>query len=127
MKLITVIALAGILLLQVTHAIPQSSVGGPMVVAAAFLAAALAVAAHEAWTERRGPLGWVLNGAIALVAMFFAAQAGGMAMVVLLAPFTDQSSLAASGSGVMATALAGAMAITLLGVRGALLLARRWR
>lgn len=127
MKLIFFAALAGILLLQASGAIPLSSVGGPMMIALVVFAAALALAMHEAWRESRGPLGWLLNLVIALVTTFFAAQVAGLVMVIVLAPFTDGTSLAASGGPVMAIALAGVMAMTLLGVQGALHVVKRWR
>ncbi len=127
MKIIAFIAIAGLLLLQVSGLIPMSSVEGPLVIALVVFGAAIAVGLHEAWTEKRGVLGWLLNIVIALVSAFFAAQAGGMLMVVLLKPFMDQASLAASGGGVMAAALVGAMATTLLGVWAALRLVKRWR
>lgn len=127
MRSIAIIALAGIVLLQFTGVIPLSSVGGPMMVALACFSAALAVGVHEAWTTRRGVFGWALNILIVLVATFFAAQAGGMLMVFVLAPFTDGSSLAAAGGIVMMLALIGAMGSTLLGSWGALQLLKRWR
>jgi hypothetical protein len=53
MQYIVLIAVIGILLLQLTGAIPLDSVGGSMVIALAFFAGALAVAIHEAWTKKR--------------------------------------------------------------------------
>ncbi len=127
MKSIVVVAVVGILVLFGLGGIPLASVGGSLTIGVAFLAAALAVAIHEAWTERRGIIGWIVNVVIVLVAAFFAAQAGGFVMVMLLAPFTEGTSLAASGGAVMAIALAGAMGATLLGAWGALRLLKRWR
>ncbi len=127
MKYITLIAISGILLLHLTGAIPPSSVGGPLVIAMACLTAAFAVGVHEAWTERRGVLGWILNLFISFFATFLAAQAGGGIMAIVLSPFADGSSLAAAGGWVMALALAGTMGATILGVWGALRFAKRWR
>ena len=61
MKYIALIAVIGILLLQATGAIPLASVGGSMTIGLAFIAAALALGIHEAWTNRRGALGWIVN------------------------------------------------------------------
>ncbi|MCE3257850.1 MAG: hypothetical protein K0Q64_1933 [Nitrobacter vulgaris] len=61
MPYILLIAVVGILLVHVSGAILLSSVGGPMVIALAVFVAALAVAVHEAWTKRRGVLGWIVN------------------------------------------------------------------
>lgn len=127
MKIIIAAAVTGILLLHATGAIPLSSVGGPMVIALGIFAGALAVGIHEAWTERRGIAGWAVSILVSFVAAFFAAQMAGLAMVMILSPFVDQSSLAATGGAVMGVALAGAMVITLLGCWGALRFVSRWR
>ena len=105
---IVLIAVIGILLLQLTGSIPLSSVGGPMAIALAFFAAALAVGIHEAWTKKRGVLGWIVNIVVSFVGAFLAAQLGGLVMVMMLCPFMDgASSLAATGVPVMSVALAG--------------------
>ena len=128
MKYIVPIAVIGILLLQLTGSIPLSSVGGAMVIAMAVLVGTLAVAIHEAWTKKRGALGWIVNIVVSFVGAFLVAPLGGMVMVMLLFPFMDgSSSLAAAGGPQMSIALAGQMAITLLGSWGALWLVNRWR
>jgi len=128
MKYIMPIAVIGILLLQLTGSIPLSSVGGAMVIAVAVLVGTLAVAIHEAWTKKRGVLGWIVNIVVSFVGAFLVAPLGGMVMVMLLFPFMDgSSSLAAAGGPQMSIALAGQMAITLLGSWGALWLVNRWR
>ncbi|MCW5701398.1 MAG: hypothetical protein AB7I42_28390 [Bradyrhizobium sp.] len=125
---IVLIAVIGILLLQGTGAIPLDSVGGAMTVAMAVLAGTLAVAIHEAWTRKRGVLGWIVNIAVSFVGAFLIAPLGGMVMVMLLAPFMDgASSLASAGGPRMSIALAGQMAITLLGSWAALWFVNRWR
>jgi hypothetical protein len=50
-----------------------------------------------------------------------------MIMVMILSPFMDGSSLAASGGAVMAVSLAGTMAAVVLGSWGALAIVNRWR
>lgn len=128
MKYIVLIAVIGILLLQWTGAIPLDSVGGAIVIAMAVLAGALAVAIHEAWTKKRGVLGWIVNIIASFVGAFLAAPLGGMVMAMLLVPFMDgSSSLAAAGGPQMSVALAGQMLITLLGSWGVLWLVNRWR
>lgn len=121
------LAVIAILLLQWTGAIPLSSVGGPMAIALVFLIAALAVAIHEAWTEKRGALGWIVNIVVSFIGAFFGAQLGGMVAVFVLSPFMNGTSLAASGGGVMSAALVIAMGAALLGSWGALRLVKRWR
>lgn len=128
MKYILPIAVMGVLLLQWTGAIPLDSVGGAMVIAMAVFAGALAVAVHEAWTRKRGLLGWIVNILASLVGAFLIAPLGGMVMMMLLVPFMQgSSSLAAAGGPQMSIALAGQMTITLLGVWGSLWLVNRWR
>ena len=61
MKYIALIAVIAIILLQFSGAVPQASVGGPMTLALVFFAAVLAVAIHEAWSNNRGVLGWIVN------------------------------------------------------------------
>lgn len=127
MPYILFIAVIGVLLLYVSGAIPLSSVGGPMVIAAAFFAAALAVAIQEAWTKRRGVFGWIVNIVSSFFGTFVAAQLGGLVMVIVLSPFVSGSSLAASGGAVMAASLVGTMAASVLGSWGALAIVNRWR
>ncbi len=128
---IALIAVIGILVLQLTGAIPLSSAGGPMVIAVALFAAALAVAIHEAWTRKRGVLGWIANIIVAFVGVFLAAQLGGMVMVIilmLLSPVvTLDSSLAATGGPLLYLSLVFMMAVALLGSWGALWVLNRWR
>lgn len=124
MKYVALIAIAGIVLLGLSGAIPRSSVGGPMVIALAFFAAALAVAIHEAWTQSRGVLGWILNIIIAFVAVFVSAPIAGMIFTIAL---PVQGSLAATGGPVMIIALAGTMGAVLLAVWGSFELLKKWR
>jgi hypothetical protein len=127
MKYIALIAVIGILLLQLTGSIPPGSVGGSMTIGLAFIVAALAVGIHEAWTQKRGVLGWIVNIVVAFVGVFVAAPLGGMVVVMMLSPFMDKSSLAATGGPVMSVGLAGGMLVALLGSWGALQIVNRWR
>jgi hypothetical protein len=128
MTYIVLIAVIGVLLLQWTGSIPLDSVGAAMVIAMPVLVGTLAVAIHEAWTKKRGVLGWIVNIVVSFVGAFLVAPLGGMVMVMLLFPFMDgSSSLAAAGDPQMSIALAGHMAITLLGSWGALRIVNRWR
>lgn len=128
MMYIVLIAVGGILLLQWTGVIPLDSVGGALVIAAAVIFGSIAVAIHEAWTKKRGALGWIVNIVISFVGALLLAPLGGAVMVMLLLPFMDgASSLAAAGGAKMSVALAGQMAVSLLGSWGALWLLNRWR
>ena len=128
MPIIMLSAVIGIVFLQATGAIPAGSVGGAMAIALALLLGALAVGIHEAKARQRGVPGWIVSIVVALAGAFLVAPLGGMAMAMLLRPFTEGStSLAAAGGPVMAIAVAGTMAATLLGAWGALALVGRWR
>jgi hypothetical protein len=124
---IALIAVIGILLLHSTGAVPLMGVGGAMTLGLALLAAAPAVGVHEAWTKKRGVLGWIVSIVVSFAGAFLFAPLGGMVVVMLLSPFMDKPSLAATGGGVMIVALAGMMLVTLLGAWGALWIVNRWR
>ena len=125
MMYIALIAVIGILLLQWTDSIPLASVGGSMTIGLAFLAAALAVGIHEAWTKKRGMLGWIVNIVASFVGAFVAAPLGGMVLAILLRD--GSRSLAATGGPRFSVALVGGMLVTLLGAWGALWIVNRWR
>jgi hypothetical protein len=125
MTYIALIAVIGILLLQLSGAVPLASVGGSIIIGWAFLAAALAVGVHEAWTEKRGVLGWIVNIVVSFVGAFVVAPVGGMVVVLLLSD--GSRSLAAAGGPRLSAALAGMMLVTLLGSSGALRIVNRWR
>jgi hypothetical protein len=129
MKLIALIAVIGILLLQATGAIPLASVGGSLTIGFAFIAAALAVGIHEAWTQQRGAFGWLVNIVVSFVGALFGAQAGGFVVVMLLSMtgMMDGSSIAKTGGLPMSFALAGGMLATLAGAWGAIWVVNRWR
>lgn len=127
MQYIALIAMIGILLLHSTGAVPLTGVGGAMTIGLALLAVAPAVGMHEAWTKRRSVLGWIVSIVVSLVGAFLFAPLGGMVIVLILSPFMDKPSLAATGGPVMYAALAGMTLVTLLGAWGALWIVNRWR
>ena len=122
---IALIAVIGILLLHSTGAIPLTGVGGAMTMGWALLVAAPAVGIHEAWTKKRGVLGWIVNIVVSFVGAFVAAPLGGMVIGIVLSD--GSRSLAATGGPRFSVALAGGMLVTLLGSWGALWIVNRWR
>jgi hypothetical protein len=122
---IALIAVIGILLGQASGAIPLASVGGSMTIGLAFIVAALVVGIHEAWTNKRGVLGWIVNIVVSFVGAFVAAPLGGMIIGILLSD--GSGSLAATGGPRFSVALASGMLVTLLGAWGALWIVNRWR
>ncbi len=128
MKIIALIAVIGILVLQAAGAIPLASVGGPLTIGLVFIAAALAVGIHEAWTEKRGVLGWIVNIVVSFVGALVGAQLGGFVIVMLLSlTGMMEGSIAKTGGLPMSFALAGGMLATLAGACGALWIVNRWR
>jgi len=127
--IIVLIAVIGIVVLQLVGAIPNDAVGGGLVIAAATFVAVLAIAVHEAWTKQRGVLGWIVNIVVSLLGAFFAAQLSGPLVAIPLLALTGGggSSLAAAGGGVMSVALALMMVVTIAGSSGALWLVNRRR
>lgn len=124
---ISLVAVAGIVLLHTVGMVPTDGVGGSMVIGLALLAAAPVVGIHEAWTRGRGPVGWLVNIAVALFGAFLVAPLGGLIVSLLLGPFTRGSSLAAGGGPAMPLALALMMLVVLGGAWGAIQVVNRWR
>lgn len=127
MKYIAPIAVIAILLLQFSGAVPQSSVGGPMTLALVFFAGALAVGIHEAWSKKRGVLGWIVNIPVSLAGAFFAAEFGNLIFEPILMLLNLEGSLAATGHPLLYVLLAGMMLLMLLGSWIALQFVNRWR
>lgn len=127
MKYVAPIAVIGILLLQLSGVVPQSSVGGPMTLALGFLVAAVAVGIQEAWSQKRGVLGWIVN----VVVAFFGGIVGGLvgSMVLEAVPVLASlgGSVAASGNVLLYVMLAAQMLFVLFGAWIALQLVNKLR
>ena len=130
MKYIALIAVIAVVLLQATGA--QSSFGGTLTMGLVFLSAALAVGIHDAWSKKRGVLGWIVS--------IVASLAGGLLVFSGLSDLVDLvivlilallslagSSLTVSGPTVSYFAPAGMMLLTLGGSWAALWIVNRWR
>lgn len=115
MKIIALVAVAAILLVQFSGAVPKSSVGGPMTLFLFFVLGMLATGIHEAWSQRRGILGWIVSIVVAVVGGLVAAFLGGMIMDVVLSTLKLEQPLASSGHPLLYIASAGMMIFTLLG------------
>lgn len=85
MKWIALAAVAGIIVLQLLGTIPDSSVGGPMTLFFAFMLAALAAGIHEAWTMKRGVIGWIVSIVAALAGAIVAGLVGGSLVDTVMA------------------------------------------
>ncbi|UPK23720.1 hypothetical protein [Bradyrhizobium sp. 195] len=94
MKTITLLAVAAMLLLEAFG--PTSSVGGSMTFMLVFVVVMLAVAIYEAWSNRRGAIGWVVNVFASAFGALVAIALVGMAMDILLPYLRLEGSLASS-------------------------------
>jgi hypothetical protein len=133
MKYIAPIAVIAIWFIQYSGAVPESSVGGPITLAIVFFSATLAVGLHEAWTNKRGVLGWIVNIPVALVGGFLAAEVGNLIFPLILMLANSLGllnlggSLAATGGPLLYIGLAAMMLLMLLGSSIALQIVNRWR
>lgn len=127
MQYIMISTVIGILVLQLIGGFPQSSVGGPLTVGLALIIAALAIGAHEAWTAKRGVLGWIINIPVSLIGAVLAASLFSVSMETILTFANLEGSLAATGHPLLYILLAGITLITLFGSKIALSLINRVR
>ncbi len=70
MRLIILIAVTTILLLELSDALPKSSVGGPMAMMMIVFLAVLAFGLYEAWSQKRDVLGWIVSVVASVVGGF---------------------------------------------------------
>jgi len=94
MKTITLLAVAAMLLLEVFG--PTSSVGGSMSFMLVFVVVTLAVAIYEAWSNRRGVLGWIVNLLASIIGGLTTIALVGMGMEAILPYLHLEGSLASS-------------------------------
>lgn len=127
MKVIAPAAIPAIVLIDIAGLIPTPSVGGPLALLLIVLVAMVAVGIHEAWTNGRGILGWIVNIAAALVGGIAGALAAGMTMDVLLSHLQLDGPLATSRHPLRYLSSAGLMTLTLAGSWLALTIVNRFR
>ena len=127
MKYIALIAVIAILLLELSGAIPRSSVGGPMTIALVFFIAAVAVGIHEAWSNKRGVLGWIVSIVVALVGGLVGASLGSMVLETIQGLLNLEGALAETRHPLLYVSLVGMMLLALLGSWLALRIVDRMR
>jgi hypothetical protein len=127
MKIITLLALMAIMLLAFSGALPKSSVGGAMTLALLYLVAALAVGLHEAWSKKRGVVGWIVSIVASVVGGFLGVNLGNMVLELMLTLLQPEGSLVATGGPLLYVSLAVTMLLTLLGSWIALQIVNRSR
>ena len=130
MKTIILLAVAASLLVAVFG--PTSSVGGPMTVMFVLFFAMLTVGIYEAVSNRRGPLGWVVNIVLAVIGGFVAAIVVGttvMEPLILLSSlvFPMTGSLVSTGHPLLYVLSAAMAVLTVLGSWFAIRIVNRFR
>ena len=127
MKYIALIAVITLLALELSGAIPQSSVGGPMTIALVFFIAALAVGIREAWSNKRGVLGWIVSIVASLVGAFVAAAIGSLVLEAVQGLLGLEGALAETRHPLLYVSLVSMMLFALLGSWLALRIVDRMR
>ena len=127
MKIIALLAMLGITLVTASGAVPKASVGGALTFAVMFLGAALVLGLYEAWSNRRGPLGWIVNIPVAFVGGLIGALAGTSIMETLLTLMPPNGSLMEIGGPLLYASINAQMLFTLAGTWLALQVVNRWR
>jgi hypothetical protein len=93
-KAITLLAVAAMLLVEIFG--PKASVGGSMSFMLVFVLVVLAVAIYEAWSNKRGAMGWIVNLFASIIGGLVAVALIGMGMEALLPHLHLEGSLASS-------------------------------
>ncbi len=121
------VSVIGILLLDVTGAIPKASVGGAMTMFFAFLVAMFTLGVYEAISNKRGVFGWIVSIVCALVGGLVAALVGAQILDEILPLMKLDGPLVTSQHPMRYLAPAGMMIFTLLGSWAALKIVNRFR
>lgn len=127
MRTITLIAVIAILLLELTDALPKSSVGGPMTMMMIVFLAVLALGLYEAWSQKRGVVGWIVSIVASVVGGFLGAVVASSILGTILSYLNLGVPLVETQHPVRYIASAGMMLLALLGSWIALQIANRFR
>lgn len=104
-----------------------SSVGGPLTIMLILFLTMLAVGIYEAWLNKRGALGWIVNIVASVVGGLVVTIFIGMAMESILPYLHLEGSLASSQHPLLYVLLAGMAILTVLGSSVTLRIANRFR
>lgn len=115
MRTITLIAVIAILLLELSDALPKSSVGGPMAMLMIVFLAVLALGLYEAWSQKRGVLGWIVSIGAAVVGGFLGAAVASTLLGTMLSYLNLGGPLATSQHPLRYIGSAGMMLLAMLG------------
>ena len=104
-----------------------SSVGGPLTIMLILFLTMLAVGIYEAWLNKRGALGWIVNIVASVVGGLVVTIFIGIAMESILPYLHLEGSLASSQHPLLYVLLAGMAILTVLGSSVTLRIANRFR
>ena len=127
MKFIALLAMLAVSLVLFSGSLPEGSVGSSMTFALMFFIAAIVLGLYEAWSMRRGPIGWIVNVVVAFIGGLTGASLGAMVMELILMNVNLGGSLVQFGGPLLYAMVNGQMLITLLGAWLALQIANRFR
>ena len=125
MKAITLLAVLAMLLVGFIGS--ESSVGGPMTLVLVAFLIMLAVGIYEAWSNGRGPAGWVLNIVLSVIGGIIAVSLTGMAMEEIISKIHFEGRLASSHHPMRYIAEVAMAVFTVLGSWIPLQIANRFR
>jgi len=125
MKTIALLAVLATILLGLIGT--NSSVGGPLTIMLILFLTMLAVGIYEAWSNKRGALGWIVNIVASVIGGFVVAIFVGMAMEMMLPHLHLEGSLASSQHPLLYIVLAGMAILAVLGSWTTLQIANRFR
>lgn len=127
MKLITLISILAISLVVFLDMIPRGSVGGAMTLFGLLILAALIVGLYDAWSNKRGVLGWIVSIIVAVVGGFLGAAAASVVLESVLTHLQPEGPLMQTGGPLLYVSVNGQMLFTLAGAWLALALVNRLR
>ncbi len=127
MKIIILIAVIAMLLLEVSDALPKSSVGGPMTMMMIVFLAVLAFGLYEAWSQKRDALGWIMSVVASVVGGFLGSAVASFILGMVLSSLKLGVPLVETQHPLRYLASAGMMLLALLGSWIALRIVNRYR
>lgn len=113
MKIIALLAVMAMLLIDLFGS--KSSVGGPMTDLLIAFLTMWAIGIHEAWSENRGPLGWIVNIVVALVGGFVGLWLFSVVLEFVMTQIHFEGRLATSDHPLRYIATIGVAVFTVLG------------
>ena len=115
MRTIIVIAVMAMVLVDVGDALPKSSVGGPMAMMTIVFLAVVALGLYDAWSQKRGVLGWIVSIVASVVGGFLGAAVASGILGTMLSYLNLGVPLAESQHPLRYIGSAGMMLLAMLG------------